>query len=274
MSTFHEFERRGWEDADLCSAYHDRLGRVVVQVVEPMLDAVRVGSADRVLDVATGSGVVAAAAARRGADVVGVDFSEQQLRWARHDHPGLSFEQGEADALPFAAESFEVVLSNFGVPHFPDPGAYFREAWRVLRQHGRLGFAVWAPPARANGFDLIYSAIARHGSFDVGLPPGPDFFLFADADTARDTLAAAGFDGVSATTVPQVWELPRADALMDSVLHGTVRAAAVLDRQTPEALDRIRASIREAMAPYAGADGVHRVPMPAVLVTATKAPPP
>jgi hypothetical protein len=53
-----------------------------------------------------------------------------------------------------------------------------------------------------------------------------------------------------------------------------VRAAAVLDRQTPDALSRIRATVREAMAPYAGADGVHRVPMPAVLVTATKAPPP
>ena len=71
MSTFRDYEHAGWEDADVCSAYQDRLGPVVAQVIDPLLDAVTVAASDAVLDVATGSGVVAVAAAARGAAVRG-----------------------------------------------------------------------------------------------------------------------------------------------------------------------------------------------------------
>ncbi|HET9565145.1 MAG TPA: hypothetical protein VFP27_11735 [Mycobacterium sp.] len=57
MNMFRAFEHQAWEDAEVCAAYHDRLGEVVVQVIEPMLDALSVGAADRVLDVATGTGL-------------------------------------------------------------------------------------------------------------------------------------------------------------------------------------------------------------------------
>lgn len=103
----------------------------------------------------------------------------------------------------------------------------------------------------------------------MGLPPAPDFFAYADPGTSARSLAAAGFDAVTTTTVPQTWKLLAADDLFDSVVHGTVRTAAVLQRQSPAALDRIRDFARAAMAAYAHG-GVYRVPMPAVLVTATK----
>ena len=71
-TTFREFERDSWENADVCGTYHDRFSSVVAQSVGPMLDAVGVGPTDVLLDVATGSGIVAASAARRGATAVGV----------------------------------------------------------------------------------------------------------------------------------------------------------------------------------------------------------
>ena len=209
MTTFRDFENAAWEDADVCSTYHDRLHDVVTQAIEPMLDTVRVTAADRVLDVATGGGLVAGAAARRGATVVGVDFSEQQLARATAAYPDVVFELGDADALPFGAAGFDVVCSNFGVPHFPDPDAFFRESLRVLRPSGRFVFSVWATPAHSKGFEMVYDALGRHGSLDVGLPSGPNFFLHADAETSRRSLAAAGFDAVSTTVVPQTWELAR-----------------------------------------------------------------
>lgn len=269
MSTFREYEQAGWEDADVCSAYQHRLGPLVAQVIEPMLDAVGVGPSDSVLDVATGGGVVAVAAAVRGAAVVGLDFSAEQVRRAGAAHPEIAFEVGEADALPFGPGSFDVVVSSFGVPHFPDPEAFFREGLRALRPAGRLAFTVWAAPDRSKGFDVLYGAIRRHGSLEVGLPPGPDFFRYADVERSTESLTAAGFEAVTATIVPQTWELRAADDLFDSIVHGTVRAAAVLKRQPADVLARIRDSVRDAMGQYAERDG-YRVPMPAVLMTGTK----
>jgi SAM-dependent methyltransferase len=266
---FRDFEHTGWEDAEVCSAYGERLGGVVAQAIDPMLDATRVGATDSVLDVATGPGIVAAAAASRGAAVVGVDFSAEMLRRAAADHPHLKFEQGEADALPFASASFDVVVCNFGVPHFPDPEAFFREALRVLRPSGRFAFTVWAAPPETKGFGAVYDAIERFGSLDVGLPPGPNFFLYADAATSKHSLREAGFEGVITTLVPQTWELSSPDDVFDAILSGTVRAAAVLKRQAPEVRARIRDAVRDEVSAYS-VGGRYRVPMPAVLTTGAK----
>src|SRR5512133_1387967 len=105
-SRFRDFEHAAWESAAVCATYQERLGGVVAQVIGPMLDAAGVGVRDAVLDVATGSGEAAAAAADRGALVTGVDFSTEMLRRAATNHPHLRFESGDADALPFATASF------------------------------------------------------------------------------------------------------------------------------------------------------------------------
>lgn len=162
-----------------------------------------------------------------------------------------------------------MVVSSFGVPHFPDPEAFFRDSLRVLGPAGRFAFTVWATPERAKGFEIVFAAVKRHGTLQVGLPQAPDFFLYADPETSRASLTAAGFAAVATTLLPQTWQLATADDLFHSVVHGTVRTAAVLKRQSPDALERIRASVREAMEAYAEG-GVYRLPMPAVLVTATK----
>ncbi len=268
-SRFREFEHAGWESAEVCATYQERFGGVVAQVIGPMLDAARVDTRDSVLDVATGSGEAAAAAAERGASVAGVDFSAEMLRRAAANHPHLKFDRGDADALPFAAMSFDVVVCNFGVPHFPDPEAFFRESLRVLRPSGRFAFTVWAAPAETKGFEAIYGAVQRHGSLDVDLPAGPNFFLYADANTAQRSLVEVGFESVTSRLVPQAWEFSVLDDAFESILNGTVRAAALLKRQPPEVVARIRDSVRQVISAYA-VNGGYRVPMPAVLTSGTK----
>jgi SAM-dependent methyltransferase len=269
MSTFREFEHAGWEDPDTCTAYRDYLGPVVAQVVEPLLDTVEVRAADRLVDVATGAGTVAAAAARRGAAVTGLDFSAEQLRRARADHPEIALACADAGTLPLASSSVDAVVSSFGMPHFPDPEAFLRECARVLRPAGRLAFTVWAPPDRSPTFATVFGALAQHGTMNVGLPPGPDFFRYADPATASRDLTGAGFADVSVTEVAQTWELPSPDDAVDALLHGTVRTAALLSRQPAGVLAEVRRAMRERLAAYDEGDAV-RVPMPAVVVRATR----
>jgi SAM-dependent methyltransferase len=269
MGTFRAFELAGWEDAATCASYQDRLGAVVAQSVEPLLDAAGVGEPERVLDVATGAGIVAGAAARRGAVVLGVDFSAEQLRRARAEHAGIQFVRGDAGALPLADASVDVVVSSFGIPHFPDPEAFLRESTRVLRPAGRLAFSLWAAPPRSPVFAAVFDTVVQHGTLDVGLPRGPDFFRYADPAVAAHDLAAVGLADVSVTVVAQTWVLRTADDAVDALLHGTVRAAALLVRQPARVLDEVRRSMRERLRSYAES-GALRVPMPAVVVRAVK----
>ena len=125
-SAFHAFEQAGWES--IPRAYQDAFGTLTTQAIEPLLDAARVGPGVRVLDVATGPGYVAGAAARRGASVVGIDFSAAMLAEARRHHPAIDFQAGDAEALPFPDASFDAVVMSFGLLHLGRPDQALAEA--------------------------------------------------------------------------------------------------------------------------------------------------
>jgi SAM-dependent methyltransferase len=266
-STFHAFERAGWES--IPRAYQDAFGSLTTQATGPLLDAAGVGRGVRVLDVATGPGYVAGAAAQRGARAVGIDFSAAMLAEARRHHPAIDFQAGDAEALPFPDASFDAVVMSFGLLHLGRPDQALAEAHRVLRTGGRIGFTVWARPEESVAFGIVLRAIERHGRLDVPLPPGPPFFRFSDPEECRRSLLGVGFQTPEVVMVPQVWRLGSLDALFDVMRDGTVRTAGLLRAQAPEAQEAIRDGIREAVRPYRRADGVE-LPMPAVLASAVK----
>jgi ubiquinone/menaquinone biosynthesis C-methylase UbiE len=270
MQSFRSFEHSGWSERELCETYDATLGTVTTQCIGALLDAAHVQSGSRTLDIATGPGYVAGAALKRGAQPTGVDFSEAQVALARHRYPSISFQAGDAEALTFAGGSFDAVVNNFGMPHFPNPEVAMREAFRVLRHGGHFAFTVWDMPERAVGFGAVYTAIRAHGSLDVGLPVGPNFFLYSDPEACKRSLLAAGFVQPIVTVVPQVWRAPSSDAIFDTIMNGTVRAAATLKAQTPEALEMIRVALRETFSIYRR-DAGYELPMPAVLASAVRA---
>jgi SAM-dependent methyltransferase len=261
---FHDFEQSGWQRA---SAYYSRtFGTLTCQTAEPLLDAAGVTRGLRVLDVATGPGYVAGAAAARGAEVVAIDFSPAMVAEARERLPTVTVLEGDAESLPFDDGAFDAVVMNFCLLHLARPDEAIKEARRVLVSGGRYAFTVWAKREEAVGFGVVLRTMETYGRLDVGLPPGPPFFRFSEPDECRRSLTAAGFGDIDIQTLPLVWYLPSADALFEAAYHGGVRTSAALQAQTPEALAEIRWAVLAELQQYAR-DGVVAIPMPAVLAS-------
>jgi SAM-dependent methyltransferase len=260
------FEHRGWEQA--AARYEATFARATAEFLAPLLDAAAVGAGSRVLDLACGPGLAAAAAARRAALPVGVDFCAAMLARARAAHRAIRFEEADAEALPFAEGSFDAIVSNFGVHHFPDPVRALGEARRVLRPGGRIAFTSWAAPPENPAWKLLFDAVAAHGDPAAAQAP-PAGGGLRRPEEARAVLLAAGFVQVAAQPVERRWRLDAAGDLLAGFQQGTVRTAALIAAQTPAALAAISAAIAANIAAYRGPEG-YAVPIVAILACGVK----
>jgi len=267
---FRTFEHAGWGNSSVALAYHRHFGEVTTQCIPDLLNAAGVKAGHRVLDVACGAGYVAAAARDRAIEATGLDFSAAQIRLAEQTHPGIRFVEGNAEALPFADGEFDAVVNAFGMPHVSNPDKAIAEAYRVLKPAGRFAYASWCEPAKCIVFSMIYDAICAHGSLDVGVPPGPDFFDYGRPSYAGQMLSRAGFVDVSTKEVPLIWRASSPDMIIDGICCGTVRASAVLRGQRPENLAKIKQHLRERILQFER-NGIYAVPAPALVVAACKA---
>ena len=139
------------------------VGTTLQIVGEELCEALDLRAGQRVLDVAAGNGNVALAAARRWCDVVATDYVPALLDRAQQraaaDGLRMEFRVADAEALPFADESFDAVVSTFGVMFTPDQDRAAAELVRVCRRGGKIGLANWTP----DGFiGHLFKTIGRH----------------------------------------------------------------------------------------------------------------
>jgi SAM-dependent methyltransferase len=139
------------------------VGTTLQIVGEALCEAVDLRAGETVLDVAAGNGNATLAAARRFASVTSTDYVPALLERgrARAEAEGLpvEFAVADAEALPYAPASFDVVLSTFGVTFTADHSRAVRELLRVVRPGGRIGMANWTP----DGFiGRVFATIGRH----------------------------------------------------------------------------------------------------------------
>jgi SAM-dependent methyltransferase len=252
---FDAFEAASW--GERASVYHRSLGAITSRVIEPLLDAAGVGSGTRVLDVATGPGYVAAAAAVRGADIVGVDVSAEMISLAHRLRPELEFHRADAAQLPYPDGSYDAVLANFLIPHVGRPEHVTAELVRVLRPGGALAFSTWDVPERARLLGVLVDAVAEvDAPAPAEIPPGPPFFRFSEDSEFVRLLADAGLDDVVVQTVPFTHRVASGDELWDGLLGGTVRLRALVAGQTAEVQARIRAAFDRLVSVYETGEGL------------------
>lgn len=159
---------KGRQQAAWSSGDYAVVGTTLQIVGETLCEAVDLRAGEVVLDVAAGNGNASLAAARRYGKVTSTDYVPALLERgrARAAAEGLEviFQPADAEALPFAAGQFDVVLSTFGVMFTADHAKAAREMARVCRKGGRIGMANWTPESFIG---QVFKVLGRH------VPPAP-----------------------------------------------------------------------------------------------------
>ena len=141
LAAIKQRQQATWASGD----YH-MIGTQILLAAEQLIESLDVHSTDRVLDVATGSGNAALAAARRSCEVVGIDYVPSLLERAREraiaEGVQAQFEDGDAEAIPFEDNSFDVVTSVFGSMFAPNQEAAASE---LARSPGPAARSGWSP---------------------------------------------------------------------------------------------------------------------------------
>jgi SAM-dependent methyltransferase len=232
-----------------------------------LLDAAGLRPDANVLDVGCGCGGTTLAAARLIApgQAVGLDLSGPMLARARADADaaGLGnvlFLQGDAQVHQLEPARFDVAMSRFGVMFFADPVAAFANIRSATRLGGRLVFVCWQALTANQWLRLPGAALAEHvppvAGFGAG--DGPGMFSFADPDRVREILAAAGWQHVEITAEQAPILVGGGGSVDDAVefLRTATMGRTMLARADPGTAGRAIAAVRDALGPYADADGV------------------
>jgi ubiquinone/menaquinone biosynthesis C-methylase UbiE len=161
LTALKERQKVAWTSGDYAV-----IGTTLQIVGENLAEACDLRCDEEVLDVAAGNGNATLAAARRGALVTSTDYVAALLERgqdrARAEHLDVTFQVADAEDLPFEDESYDAVLSTFGVMFAPDQDKAAAELGRVCRRGGRIGLANWTP----EGFvGQMFKTLGRH------LPP-------------------------------------------------------------------------------------------------------
>jgi SAM-dependent methyltransferase len=168
--TTNDPRKQTWEAGDYTGAADQSL-----LASELLCEAVDLRAGEDVLDVACGTGVTSLAAARRKANVIGVDFSSNSLARAREraafENLDIKFQEANAEALPFDDETFDVVLSTFGAQFVGDQDAVAQEMVRVCKPSGRIALANWTP---GPFFGHFFKVMADHAPKQMQKTPIPE----------------------------------------------------------------------------------------------------
>lgn len=231
----------------------------------PLADAADLGPGQSVLDVARGTGIVARTAADRvgpTAKVVGLDLNEGMLTVARRVRPDLEWRRGDAAALPFPDDSFDVVLCQSALMFFPDATLALQEMGRVCKPDGVVGVQVYggldAQPAYGPWVDMV----ARHAGAEA-IRLLSTYWVHGELRALENRFDSAGLHvkAVHTRIGTARW------ASIDELVRTEVESTPLVERISDEVYTRIREESREVLGRFQTDTGAE-IPMAGHLVVA------
>jgi SAM-dependent methyltransferase len=232
-------------------------------------DMAGMGSGDRVLDVACGTGALACAALERvgpRGSVMGIDINPDMLSVARRKSERIEWHEGRAESLPFDDASFDAVGSQFGMMFFEDRAAALREMMRVLKPGRRMAVAVCGAVEDSPGYGLLADLLQRiFGQRVADSFRAP--FVLGDSAQLRSTCTEAGLDGARVEQREELVRFDSIDAMISTERACVWTLGGILDDAQ---FARLLEAARREFKPFAGPNGKVTFAMPALVITADK----
>jgi SAM-dependent methyltransferase len=256
---------------DVANAYEALMvpalfGRKALEVA----DAANIAPGQRVLDVACGTGILSREAMSRvglSGFVAGLDRNAGMLHVAKQLAPEIEWHRGDAESLPFPDQSFDVVVSQFGLMFFQDRTEAIREVLRVLKPSGRFAIAVWNSlaniPAYATEVRLLEQMAGAEAADAVSAP-----FVLGNHDDLHAVFKQAGAPPVEITTARSPAIFPSVRTMFEADLRGWLPMMGVV--LSEETIERILAAAERELAPLVNGDGTIAFECSALIVTGAK----
>lgn len=256
MQPDQEVLNRWSGSAPFWEKHHEAIRRMFAPITDALVEDAQIGGRHSVLDIATGPGEPAlslAALVGPEGKVFGVDPVPEMVAAARRaafrqQIKNVQFDVAFADHLPFPADTFDAVISRFGVMFFPSPLDAVREVLRVLKPGKKLALAVWHFAERNPFHSSLSRVMDRFVPSPSAAPDAPDAFRFAPPGKLREILKQAGavnpterllqFKIQAPTSVEDflALRLEMSDKLREKISALSKEQAAVAKRQTLESL--------------------------------------
>lgn len=233
-------------------------------------DAARIRPGQRVLDVACGTGVLAREAASRvgpSGYVVGIDPSPGMISVARQRAATIDWREGVAERLPFPDQSFDVVVSQFGLMFFTDSTNALREMLRVLVPGGQFAIAVWDAVESMPAYHSEATLLDRLAGPKAGAALRAPFAL-GDLGTLAATFSAAGVASVDIATHRGTANFPNIRSMVEADLRGWLPVMGV--NLTEDLIQRVLEEAEAVLGRFASADGRGQFQLSAHLATSSK----
>jgi SAM-dependent methyltransferase len=267
-ASFKTLEFETWQRG--AEAYDRLFGTVTAAAITPTLEALELGSGQRLLDIGCGTGQTVAAALERGVAASGIDLAPGMVALAQKRCPTGRFRVGDAEALEEEDGVFDAVCSLFAINHVLDQERAIAEALRILRPGGRFAFTMWRPPGPSAFHALVRDAIAAHGHGDIPSPVPAPRLRFGEVETCTELLLAAGFEKPQVDELPLAFHLDSPHTVLE-LAATSPRVSLLLAQQSEADRRQIEAAIIEGALAYRSADGIH-LPIPALLTVGRKPP--
>lgn len=230
-----------------------------------VLDAVGVRAGESVLDVACGTGVLTRAAATRvgqDGEVVGLDINANMLAMAKQRAPEIEWRSGAAEQLPFAAASFDRVVSQFGLMFFADRVQALREMRRVVGPGGKVAVAVWGSLDKTPGYAAMVALLEQlFGASVADKLRAP--YILGDVDALHALCAAAGMPDAQLATHTGTARFPSLQQWVYTDIKGWTLADDINDAQYTRLLQAAEEGLQQFVTP----EGTVEFDAPAHIIT-------